>query len=64
MLRLVYNSVQNLQQLPYTLEGMVDEEYVDQNNLMDEAIKLLIMCTNIQQKIMVYSAEKNKFDLI
>lgn len=43
---------------------MVDEEYVDQNNLMDEAIKLLIMCTNIQQKIMVYSAEKNKFDLI
>ncbi|KAM3722276.1 FMN-dependent NADH:quinone oxidoreductase [Dirofilaria immitis] len=52
VLRLVYKSVQNLQRLPYTLEGTVNGENVDQNNLMDEANKLLAMCVNIQQKIM------------
>ncbi|EFO20151.1 hypothetical protein LOAG_08339, partial [Loa loa] len=52
VLRLVSNSVENLQQLPCTLDGMIDGEYVNHNNLVNEAKKLLTMCTNIQQKIM------------
>ncbi|CAG9530476.1 unnamed protein product [Cercopithifilaria johnstoni] len=51
VLRLVYDSVQNLQRLPCTL-GMIDGECVDQNDLIDEASKLLTMCSNIQQKIL------------
>ncbi|VDO54703.1 unnamed protein product [Onchocerca flexuosa] len=50
--RLVNNSVQNLQRLSCTLDGMVDGENTNQNNLMDEANKLLKMCANIHQKIM------------
>uniref|UniRef100_A0A0R3S636 Rop family plasmid primer RNA-binding protein n=1 Tax=Elaeophora elaphi TaxID=1147741 RepID=A0A0R3S636_9BILA len=51
VLRLVYDSVQNLQQLPCTLEGMIDGEYEDQTDLMDEACKLLTMCIDIEKKI-------------
>uniref|UniRef100_A0A2K6VE78 Uncharacterized protein n=1 Tax=Onchocerca volvulus TaxID=6282 RepID=A0A2K6VE78_ONCVO len=52
VLQLVYNSVQNLRRLPCTLDGTMVGENMDQNNLLDEANKLLKMCANIQQKIM------------
>ncbi|KAK6106870.1 hypothetical protein QQG55_25945 [Brugia pahangi] len=48
ILQLISNSVQNVQRLLCIADG----NYVDQNNLIDEARKLLTICNNIQQKIM------------
>ncbi|KAL3997191.1 hypothetical protein ACH3XW_9845 [Acanthocheilonema viteae] len=63
VLQLVYNSMENLQRLPCTMEGMIDEEYMDQSSLMDEATKLLTMCIHIQQKIVnaesISTSERN-----
>lgn len=60
MLRLVYESMRNFQRLPHKLKGMTDAECMNQNNLMDEASKLLTMCINIQQKITVYFISASK----
>ncbi|VDM18954.1 unnamed protein product [Wuchereria bancrofti] len=54
ILQLISNSVQNVQQLPCIVDG----NYVDQNNLKDEARKLLTICNNIKQKIMVINLIK------